>query len=188
MFVLFWQSFVKDYMIAIARLLLGLDTTPGSGYLCAVSKTVPTAKQACQRFPWSSVWRELSLSDEDNRGGSVDPDLRQALPEAVLLQRRDPHRDLSHRVAHVLNLRGKFSFSGYFTSKGCFRVCSQLCWGPPAASASCFLPPTFFGFRHSSVCFDFFLLNFPPQAPGLVQKVSSSFRPLFIWSSEIGCF
>lgn len=32
-----FQSFVKDYMILIARLLLGLDTTPGSGYLCAVS-------------------------------------------------------------------------------------------------------------------------------------------------------
>lgn len=32
-----YQSFVKDYMILIARLLLGLDTTPGSGYLCAVS-------------------------------------------------------------------------------------------------------------------------------------------------------
>lgn len=31
------QSFVKDYMIPITRLLLGLDTTPGSGYLCAVS-------------------------------------------------------------------------------------------------------------------------------------------------------
>lgn len=31
------QSFVKDYMISITRLLLGLDTTPGSGYLCAVS-------------------------------------------------------------------------------------------------------------------------------------------------------
>lgn len=31
------QSFVKDYMITITRLLLGLDTTPGSGYLCAVS-------------------------------------------------------------------------------------------------------------------------------------------------------
>lgn len=26
-------------MILIARLLLGLDTTPGSGYLCAVSVT-----------------------------------------------------------------------------------------------------------------------------------------------------
>ncbi|KAG7272783.1 hypothetical protein CRUP_017837 [Coryphaenoides rupestris] len=31
-----YQSFVKDYMILIARLLLGLDTTPGSGYLCAM--------------------------------------------------------------------------------------------------------------------------------------------------------
>lgn len=28
---------MKDYMISITRLLLGLDTTPGSGYLCAVS-------------------------------------------------------------------------------------------------------------------------------------------------------
>lgn len=33
-------------MIAIARLLLGLDTTPGSGYLCAVSKDLHTAKPA----------------------------------------------------------------------------------------------------------------------------------------------
>ncbi|XP_041095612.1 potassium channel subfamily T member 1-like [Polyodon spathula] len=32
-------SFVKDYMIPIARLLLGLDTTPGSGYLCAMKIT-----------------------------------------------------------------------------------------------------------------------------------------------------
>lgn len=31
------QSFVKDYMISITRLLLGLDTTPGSGFLCSVS-------------------------------------------------------------------------------------------------------------------------------------------------------
>ncbi|KAF7240974.1 Potassium channel subfamily T member 2 [Varanus komodoensis] len=30
---LLYQSFVKDYMISITRLLLGLDTTPGSGYL-----------------------------------------------------------------------------------------------------------------------------------------------------------
>ncbi|XP_063100126.1 potassium channel subfamily T member 1 isoform X5 [Cavia porcellus] len=33
------QSFVKDYMISITRLLLGLDTTPGSGYLCAMKIT-----------------------------------------------------------------------------------------------------------------------------------------------------
>lgn len=35
------QSFVKDYMITITRLLLGLDTTPGSGYLCAVRDNFP---------------------------------------------------------------------------------------------------------------------------------------------------
>uniref|UniRef100_A0A4W4FKU4 RCK N-terminal domain-containing protein n=1 Tax=Electrophorus electricus TaxID=8005 RepID=A0A4W4FKU4_ELEEL len=33
---LLYQCFVKDYMILITRLLLGLDTTPGSGYLCAM--------------------------------------------------------------------------------------------------------------------------------------------------------
>ncbi|XP_054468180.1 potassium channel subfamily T member 1 isoform X3 [Anoplopoma fimbria] len=36
---LLYQSFVKDYMILIARLLLGLDTTPGSGFLCAMKIT-----------------------------------------------------------------------------------------------------------------------------------------------------
>ncbi|XP_034145688.1 potassium channel subfamily T member 2 isoform X13 [Esox lucius] len=33
---LLYQSFVKDYMISIIRLLLGLDTTPGSGFLCCI--------------------------------------------------------------------------------------------------------------------------------------------------------
>ncbi|XP_078074266.1 potassium channel subfamily T member 2 isoform X2 [Mustelus asterias] len=36
---LLYQSFVKDYMISVARLLLGLDTTPGSGFLCAMKIT-----------------------------------------------------------------------------------------------------------------------------------------------------
>ncbi|XP_036409960.1 potassium channel subfamily T member 2 isoform X1 [Megalops cyprinoides] len=36
---LLYQSFVKDYMISITRLLLGLDTTPGSGFLCAMTIT-----------------------------------------------------------------------------------------------------------------------------------------------------
>ncbi|KAL2097989.1 hypothetical protein ACEWY4_007196 [Coilia grayii] len=34
---LLYQSFVKDYMIPITRLLLGLDMTPGSGFLCAMT-------------------------------------------------------------------------------------------------------------------------------------------------------
>ncbi|KAK1786795.1 hypothetical protein P4O66_017197, partial [Electrophorus voltai] len=33
---LLYQSFVKDYVITITRLLLGLDTTPGSGFLCSM--------------------------------------------------------------------------------------------------------------------------------------------------------
>ncbi|MEQ2257527.1 potassium channel, subfamily T, member 2 [Ilyodon furcidens] len=33
------QSFVKDYMISITRLLLGLDSMPGSGFLCAMKIT-----------------------------------------------------------------------------------------------------------------------------------------------------
>ncbi|GAB1285504.1 Potassium channel, subfamily T, member 2 [Apodemus speciosus] len=32
-------SFVKDYMISITRLLLGLDTIPGSGFLCSMKIT-----------------------------------------------------------------------------------------------------------------------------------------------------
>ncbi|XP_067877132.1 potassium channel subfamily T member 2-like [Heterodontus francisci] len=36
---LLYQSFVKDYMISITRLLLGLDSTPGSGFLCAMRMT-----------------------------------------------------------------------------------------------------------------------------------------------------
>ncbi|TNM96824.1 hypothetical protein fugu_014980 [Takifugu bimaculatus] len=33
------KSFVKDYMISITRLLLGLDSMPGSGFLCAMKIT-----------------------------------------------------------------------------------------------------------------------------------------------------
>lgn len=47
------QSFVKDYMILIARLLLGLDTTPGSGYLCAVS-SIFTRKRRRKKL-WSDA-------------------------------------------------------------------------------------------------------------------------------------
>uniref|UniRef100_A0A665VLL4 Potassium channel, subfamily T, member 2 n=1 Tax=Echeneis naucrates TaxID=173247 RepID=A0A665VLL4_ECHNA len=36
---LLYQSFVKDYMISISRLLLGLDSMPGSGFLCAMKIT-----------------------------------------------------------------------------------------------------------------------------------------------------
>ncbi|KAM4748428.1 potassium channel subfamily T member 2-like [Rhinophrynus dorsalis] len=36
---LLYQSFVKDYMISITRLMLGLDSMPGSGFLCSLRVT-----------------------------------------------------------------------------------------------------------------------------------------------------
>lgn len=83
--VLSQQSFVKDYMIAIVRLLLGLDTTPGSGYLCAVRFSTESALSTFEQM--AALQLSLSPTDEDNGGGSVDQDLRQTVPEALLLQR-----------------------------------------------------------------------------------------------------
>ena len=66
------QSFVKDYMILIARLLLGLDTTPGSGYLCAVSYII-TRKEKKQYHAHVALTRvtstyllfQMKVSEED---------------------------------------------------------------------------------------------------------------------------
>ncbi|XP_072517378.1 potassium channel subfamily T member 2 isoform X3 [Salminus brasiliensis] len=48
---LLYQCFVKDYMIPITRLLLGLDTTPGSGYLCAM--------RVCESDLWIRTYGRL---------------------------------------------------------------------------------------------------------------------------------
>lgn len=82
------QSFVKDYMISITRLLLGLDTTPGSGYLCAVSARAGWAP-GCWALPAALARLSsgcLHVTDEDHRRRPVDRHLRPPLPEAVLLQ------------------------------------------------------------------------------------------------------
>lgn len=55
------QSFVKDYMITITRLLLGLDTTPGSGYLCAVSAGVGVG-QVCATTGHGHPWGRCSTA------------------------------------------------------------------------------------------------------------------------------
>ncbi len=35
---LLYQAFVKDYLITFVRLLLGIDQSPGSGFLTSVSQ------------------------------------------------------------------------------------------------------------------------------------------------------
>lgn len=59
--VMFSKSFVKDYMIAIVRLLLGLDTTPGSGYLCAVSFKAKTAPSRTGQTDRDSFYLPFTL-------------------------------------------------------------------------------------------------------------------------------
>lgn len=48
----------------------------------------------------------FSVSDESHRGGPVDRHIRQTVPETLLLQCWDPHRDLPDRVPHFLNFWG----------------------------------------------------------------------------------
>lgn len=45
-------------------------------------------------------------TDEGNRRGPVDPDLWKTIPETLFLQCRNPDRPVSHRIAHVLLIRG----------------------------------------------------------------------------------
>lgn len=68
------QSFVKDYMITITRLLLGLDTTPGSGYLCAVG-TKAACSGGCENVdigesPSGTAGREAKLSRMGQNGAA----------------------------------------------------------------------------------------------------------------------
>ena len=145
-------------MIPITRLLLGLDTTPGSGYLCAVSAWAGEGgtggarwgvggvegrgrgggagggvdgvggrggsglggwrSGACGRLGWAATpcrggehrlcglrpaQPRLCVADEDLGGRPVDPHLWPPLPEAVLLQRRDPYRHLQDPVPRLLH-------------------------------------------------------------------------------------
>lgn len=54
-------------MIPIARLLLGLDTTPGSGYLCMVSAHTHTHARTCART--QSAW--VNAIDRSDNVSSV---------------------------------------------------------------------------------------------------------------------
>uniref|UniRef100_A0A8C4YXB8 RCK N-terminal domain-containing protein n=1 Tax=Gadus morhua TaxID=8049 RepID=A0A8C4YXB8_GADMO len=100
---LLYQSFVKDYMIPIARLLLGLDTTPGSGYLCVMKVTeedlwIRTYGRLFQKLCSSSaeipigIYRTeshmFSTSEVRPRPPPPPPTHRREQPEHTLLRRK----------------------------------------------------------------------------------------------------
>ncbi|KAK2872308.1 hypothetical protein Q8A67_022205 [Cirrhinus molitorella] len=108
---LLYQCFVKDYMIPIARLLLGLDTTPGSGYLCAMRVCeadlwIRTYGRLFQKFCSSSseipigIYRtESHASPEVSFQGSVSieglNDTREKGEESKILTRSSSSSDQS---------------------------------------------------------------------------------------------
>ncbi|KAB0376692.1 hypothetical protein FD755_011136 [Muntiacus reevesi] len=65
------NSFVKDYMISITRLLLGLDTTPGSGFLCSSQISISVeewedTKDAKEQGHHRSNHRNSTSSDQSD--------------------------------------------------------------------------------------------------------------------------
>ncbi|XP_012929254.1 potassium channel subfamily T member 1 isoform X3 [Heterocephalus glaber] len=94
---LLYQSFVKDYMITITRLLLGLDTTPGSGYLCAVSEDdlwIRTYGRLFQKLCSSSAEIPIGIYRTECHVFSSEPqDLRaQSQVSVNVEEREDPQR------------------------------------------------------------------------------------------------
>uniref|UniRef100_A0A3P8ZES3 RCK N-terminal domain-containing protein n=1 Tax=Esox lucius TaxID=8010 RepID=A0A3P8ZES3_ESOLU len=91
---LLYQSFVKDYMIPIARLLLGLDTTPGSGYLCAMKVTeedlwIRTYGRLFQKLCSSSAEIPIGIYRTESHMFSSS--------EVSYYSRREPWKKTAHR-------------------------------------------------------------------------------------------
>uniref|UniRef100_A0A8C7JNS2 Potassium sodium-activated channel subfamily T member 2b n=1 Tax=Oncorhynchus kisutch TaxID=8019 RepID=A0A8C7JNS2_ONCKI len=138
---LLYQSFVKDYMISITRLLLGLDSMPGSGFLCAMKITeedlwirtygrlyqklcsstgdIPIGiyRTEAQKLPVSESQVSITVEDyEDTRE-----------PREPLLSRRGPHRNStsseppsssSHSSDHPLLRRKSMQWARRLSRKG----------------------------------------------------------------------
>ncbi|CAB1342188.1 unnamed protein product [Coregonus sp. 'balchen'] len=135
------KSFVKDYMISITRLLLGLDSMPGSGFLCAMKITeedlwirtygrlyqklcsstgdIPIGiyRTEAQKLPVSESQVSITVEDyEDTRE-----------PREPLLSRRGPHRNStsseppsssSHSSDHPLLRRKSMQWARRLSRKG----------------------------------------------------------------------
>ncbi|XP_057610520.1 potassium channel subfamily T member 1 isoform X9 [Chionomys nivalis] len=96
---LLYQSFVKDYMITITRLLLGLDTTPGSGYLCAMKVTeddlwIRTYGRLFQKLCSSSAEIPIGIYRTECHVFSSEPhDLRAQSQISVNMEDREDTRE-----------------------------------------------------------------------------------------------
>ncbi|KAL4660132.1 potassium channel subfamily T member 2 isoform X2 [Arapaima gigas] len=78
---LLYQSFVKDYMISITRLLLGLETTPGSGFLCAMK----IAEEDLWIRTYGRLYQKLCSSSGDIPIGIYRTDSQKAAASAIFV-------------------------------------------------------------------------------------------------------
>uniref|UniRef100_A0A9J8C9L9 Potassium channel, subfamily T, member 1 n=1 Tax=Cyprinus carpio carpio TaxID=630221 RepID=A0A9J8C9L9_CYPCA len=116
---LLYQCFVKDYMIPIVRLLLGLDTTPGSGYLCAMHVCeadlwIHTYGRLFQKFCSSSseipigIYRTESHASPEFQGSVITEglnDTREKGEESKVLTRSSSSSDqLEHPLLRKKSL------------------------------------------------------------------------------------
>uniref|UniRef100_H2UA63 Potassium sodium-activated channel subfamily T member 2b n=1 Tax=Takifugu rubripes TaxID=31033 RepID=H2UA63_TAKRU len=155
---LLYQSFVKDYMISITRLLLGLDSMPGSGFLCAMKITeddlwirtygrlyqklcstngdIPIGiyRTEAHKLPVSEVSSQVSITVEDYE------DTRE--PREPLLSRTGVHRNStssepvstsSHSSDHPLLRRKSMQWARRLSRKG-GRSSSAAKGGPGSAA------------------------------------------------------
>ncbi|XP_055743659.1 potassium channel subfamily T member 1-like isoform X16 [Salvelinus fontinalis] len=124
---LLYQSFVKDYMIPIARLLLGLDTTPGSGYLCAMKVTeedlwirtygrlfqklcsssaeIPIGIYRTESHMFSSSESQVSINVEDTGGDDQRDNRRESWKEKTRTHRMSTTSESEHPLLRKKSLQ-----------------------------------------------------------------------------------
>uniref|UniRef100_A0A672ICI1 RCK N-terminal domain-containing protein n=1 Tax=Salarias fasciatus TaxID=181472 RepID=A0A672ICI1_SALFA len=150
---LLYQSFVKDYMISIARLLLGLDSMPGSGFLCAMKITeddlwIRTYGRLYQKLCSSTgdipigIYRTESAVSQSQVSITVEDYEDTREPREPLLSRTSTHRNStssepistsSHSSDHPLLRRKSMQWARRLSRKG-GRSSSGAKGGPGSAA------------------------------------------------------
>src|SRR5688572_11403316 len=103
---LLYQAFDKNYLVSFLKIFLGIDQSPGSGYLSSVSNSA---------YPYNCfiVGRLLVVEPNDlvqsGQGGCMDWNVRAAVPTTMFYGRGYPNRHLSNN-ANWKSPNGKAQF------------------------------------------------------------------------------
>uniref|UniRef100_A0A3B4CCA4 Potassium sodium-activated channel subfamily T member 2b n=1 Tax=Pygocentrus nattereri TaxID=42514 RepID=A0A3B4CCA4_PYGNA len=139
---LLYQSFVKDYMISITRLLLGLDSMPGSGFLCAMKITeedlwirtygrlyqklcsstgdIPIGiyRTEAHKLPVSESQVSITVEDYEDTREPREPLLCRSGPHRNSTSSEPPSSSSSHASDHPLLRRKSMQWARRLSRKG----------------------------------------------------------------------